>query len=106
MTNEKIEPRLRAEMERLEQSDAPARTLSVIVESMGGHADAVDETGAAPAGVARVRKRLERLGAADVQELTLVNGVVASLTVAQIRELAGDPAVKRLVSNASERVVF
>ena len=93
MSTDKIEPRLRQEIERLERAGSPVRTLSVIVESSAASTEPL-------------RQRMTDLGVTEMDQLILAAGIVADLTVAQIRALADDAAVKRITWNAVEKVVI
>ena len=92
MSTDKIEARLRREIEELERAGASTLTLSVIVEPAGPSTEPI-------------RQRMTDMGVAAMDQLILATSVVADTTAAQIRTLADDPAVKRIVWNATERVI-
>jgi hypothetical protein len=91
MSTDKIEARLRQEIDRLERAGSPIRTLSVIVEP-------------AAASTEPLRQRMTDLGVTGMDQLVLAAGIVADLTVPQIRTLAADADVKRIIWNAVEKV--
>jgi hypothetical protein len=109
---DKIDPKLKAEMDRVERSGEPNRTLPIIIEHTSdrriaddgeaGDLSALDER--VRAGQSALRARLTKMGAQDVQQMTLANAISARLTPAQIRELASDRDVKRILWNVAERV--
>ena len=93
MSTDKIEPRLRQEIDRIERDGTPVRTLSVIVEPVAASTEPL-------------RLRMTELDVAAMDQLILAAGIVADLTIAQIRALAEDATVKRITWNAVERVVI
>jgi hypothetical protein len=109
---DKIDPKLRAEMDRIERTGESDRTIPIIIEhasdrrvadeAEAGDLSALDER--VRAGQSALRARLSKMGAKDVQQMTLANAIAARLTPAQIRELASDRDVKRILWNAAERV--
>ena len=92
MSTDKIEARLRREIEGLERAGASNLMLSVIVEPAG--------TSTEP-----LRQRMTDIGVAAMDQLILAAAIVADVTAAQIRTLADDPAVKLIVWNATEKVI-
>ena len=111
MTDDKLDPRLRDEVARAEHSGDLQRRLPVIIELLasgarGDQDETVpfdDQEGPAERSL---RQRLAGIGVSNVQRLPLANALVAEVTVKQLREIAADPSVKRIVSNASQRVAF
>jgi hypothetical protein len=93
MSTDKIEPRLRQEIDRLERAGSAAPALSVIVEPTAASTETL-------------RQRMAALGVTEMDQLVLAAGIVADLTVAQIRALADDPAVKRIIWNAVQKVTI
>jgi hypothetical protein len=91
MSTDKIEARLRREIEGLERAGSSNLTLSVIVEPAGA--------------IEPLRERMTDIGVAAMDQLILAAAIVADVTVAQIRTLADDPAVKRIIWNATEKVI-
>ena len=92
MTTDKIDGRLRQEIERIERSAATV-TLSVIVEP--------EDTDTEP-----LRLRLEEMGVTGVDRLVLAAGIVADVTPAQVRALAADTTVKRITWNGVDKVTL
>jgi len=111
MSSEKIDSKLRAEVERLEQAGASEKRLSVIIEPAGAGVESqgedIDTLGErVKASQATLQKRLADLGITDAKPMTLANALVAELTPAQIRRLASDAAVKRILWNVAEKVTL
>jgi hypothetical protein len=111
MSTQKIDLRLREEIERLEQSGASGQRLPVIVEpeDVGGEpveGDTDELEHHVHAANTLLLRRLAHMGITDAQPMTLARAVVADLTPAQIRALAADSAVKRLLWNVSTRVTL
>jgi hypothetical protein len=110
MSTEKIDPRLLEEIEKLERSGASSRKLAVIVEPAAAAAPGAQNIDALERGVqdanAVLRQRLAQMGVTEVQQLTLAQALVADLTPPQIRTLASDPLVKRLLWNVAARVTL
>jgi len=111
MSTQKIDDKLRNEIERLERSGGPAQRLPVIIEH--GVSGGPPREGDRKALEEQVRtaqqpllKRLADMGISDVQQMTLANAVSAELSPAQIREIAAEPAVKRVIWNIAERVTL
>ena len=110
MSTEKIDEKLRQEIARLERSGTSAQRLPVIIE----HGDSANVTGRdigametqVRAAQAPLLKRLDDIGAGNVQQMVLANAVSADLTPDQIRTMASEPAVKRIVWNVAERVTL
>jgi hypothetical protein len=92
MTSDKIDGRLRQEIERIERSGT-IRTLSVIVETEGTDTEPL-------------RQRMEEMGVTGVARLVLAAGIVADLTPAQVRAIAADTTVKRIIWNAVDKVTL
>ena len=112
-STDKIDPKLRAEIKRLEEAGRTDGRLSVIVEHTATVVAPADAQGAAGMSAldARVeevqqglRNRLTTLGIQGVRRVPLTNALAADLTPAQIREIAADAEVKRLLWNVAEKV--
>lgn len=110
MAEEKIEPRLAEELERIAQAGSPPKLIPVIIE----HMKVVSSMGGKRAGglaalereVHRLQQpiveRLRELGAgAAFRQHVLANAVSAELTAVQIAEIARHPDV-RLIRLAHE----
>lgn len=113
MTEAKIDPRLREEMERAEAAGDAARPISVVIAHAGTTSGAQEVSGLDYAALERrvqaahrgLRARLAELGAAaEVRQITLANALEARLTPAQIRAIADHPDVGTIVLNREERV--
>jgi len=111
MSKEKIDAKLQQEIERLERSGTSTQRLPVIIE----HGDSGNVTGDRDMAVmerqvraaqAPLLKRLGDIGAGNVQQMILANAVSADLTPDQIRSMASEPAVKRIIWNVAERVTL
>ena len=103
MAEEKIEPRLAEELQRIAQSGSPPGRIPVIIE----HFKVASSTGGERAGglaalereVHKLQQpiveRLRELGAgAAIQQHVLANAVSAELTPAEIAEMARHPDVR------------
>ncbi|HEV8523726.1 MAG TPA: hypothetical protein VGQ71_04445 [Terriglobales bacterium] len=108
----KIEPRLEEEIRRMEQAGQTDREIPVILEltsrAPAGQPEVVDfsdlqrQVRAQQQGVVR---RLGDLGVKrEIRQMTLSNSVETRLTAAQIRQVAGDEEVKRIILNRAEQV--
>jgi hypothetical protein len=99
---DKIDAKLRAEMDRLEAARQAEQAIAVVIEPAANKADraAVDRARE------EIRKRLEQMGAKDVRELALTSALVALLTPRQIRTIAADRAVQRIFWDAPEKVTL
>jgi hypothetical protein len=111
MPDDKIDRKLQAEMERLEKTGRSDQRLTVLIE----HAASIEPGGQGAEGISAVeeriraaqqklRTRLTKMGAQQVRQMSLSNALVADLTPAQIREIASDGDVKRLLWNVPEKV--
>jgi hypothetical protein len=108
--NDKIDPRLRKELERLERRGATAERVPVIIRPTAdppSSADTLDAMSRAAGEThAPVRERLAGMGVTDVQDMTLANALTTTLTPPQVRELAADPLIQRILWNIVERVTL
>lgn len=95
---DKIDAKLRAEIERLEKERKADDRLSVVIEPIKG-----DEAGVAAARDS-IWSRLQEMKAKDARQLALTSALVASLTASEIRALAADQHVRRIFLNAPEKV--
>lgn len=107
----RIDPELAREIRHLEETGDAERTVAVIIECVG-------EIEAGEGGVAglermgrglhtlqqRVLERLEQLGAGVVERSALVNALFASLTPAQVVEIAHHPDVRMVRLSRPEQV--
>jgi hypothetical protein len=104
----KVDPAVQREMTAGE-GDAATRRVPVILQiatSEGASADPATRARGQEEALAAVRQTLVALGAAGQGEwLALASGLAIELTPAQIRGIAADPRVKRVVSNRPRRVV-
>jgi hypothetical protein len=112
MWTQKIDRRLREEIDRLEQTGASEQMLSVIIEAATAAAMAVPRTDVnavetdVQTAQAPLRQRLADMGVTGIEQMTLANALVARLTPAHVRALASDPAVKRMLWNVAENVTL
>jgi hypothetical protein len=111
MSTEKIDAKLRQEIERLERSGTSAQRLPVIIEqgdsgNVTGARDVAAMEKQVRAAQGPLLKRLGDMGVRNVQQLILANAVAADLTPDQIRDIASEPAVKRIIWNVAERVTL
>ena len=114
MPGEKIEPRLLAEIREAESSARPQRRLSVIIAHATGPADADRDRRLDYAELeARVRaeqqglrRRLLELGVdgGAMRQITLAHALEASLTPAQILDVAERSDVRSIVWNREQQV--
>jgi cytochrome c556 len=97
---DKIDAKLRAEIERLERARQADEPIAVVVEPVKG--------GEAGARAARdhIWTRLQEIKVKDARQLALANALVARLTADQIRTLAEDDRVGRIFMDAAERVTL
>jgi len=109
MSEEKIEERLREEIQRLEEANEGNRDLPVLIEleaisGVGpGGMQALDDK--VKKAQQEVRKKLEVLGAGEtVRAMTLANAMEARLTASGIRQIAMLRDVKKILWNRAERV--
>ena len=114
MPDQKIEPRLAQEIERVESAGQPERAIPVIIEhvqaltiptggSARGQLAALDrQVSHLQAGIVA---RLSELGSTgELHQATLANALSTSLTPAQIRQIAAHGDVKLIRLNREEQV--
>jgi hypothetical protein len=108
MANPKLEPRLQEQLKSVEALGETTRRLPVLIEvltpdvpepatdyeTMRERAEAVQKG---------VVDALAALGATDVRQLVLANGISAQLTAREIREIADRPDVRLIHFTPLER---
>jgi hypothetical protein len=106
---EKIEERLREEMQRMEKTNQGNRETPVLIEleaipGVGqGGVQALDEK--VKNAQQEVRRKLEELGAGEsIRAMTLANAMEARLTPSGIRQVATLHEVKKILWNRVEQV--
>jgi hypothetical protein len=109
---DKIEPRLLAELARMESAKQQDSRVAVIIQhlrELGPLApkEGSDSDGASEARAKADRRdlldRLAQMGASqDLRRLELANAIETHLTPAQIREIAAHPDVKHIIWNRDE----
>ena len=99
---DKIDAKLRAEMERRERAAEADQTIPVVI------GPAADKADAAAVRTAReqIHARLKQMGAKDVRDLALTSAIVARLTPQQIRTISTERAVARIFWDAPEKVTL
>jgi hypothetical protein len=110
MADEKLDPRLADELQRVAEAGSPARRIPVIIEHVKVASPTGGERGAGLAALERevrelqrpIVERLRELGAgATARQHILANAVSAELTPSEIAEMAKHPDV-RLIRLARE----
>lgn len=106
MDSSKLEPRLAAEIQRIESSPTPEAGIPVLLELAGEPASG--------AGFGELRERVSRTQAPLLEWLsesgiaaeasTLANTISATLTARQIESAAARAQVKRVIWNRADRV--
>lgn len=105
-----VDPLVHEEMEKAEATGAGATVPVVLVLELPDTGEPPDDLGSLERrlrpGVERLRARFAELGVAGEGDvLPLAGGVAIDLTPAQVRALAADPLVKRIVSNRQVRAI-
>ena len=113
MVGIRIDPELAGEIHRIEHGHDHGRTIAVVIECVGEVEAGGDDDRAA--GLERmeqhlhtlqrrVRERLDQLGVSRVEGSALVNALFASLTPAQINDIASHPDVRIVRLSRPEQV--
>jgi hypothetical protein len=108
MSSDKIEPRLREEMARMESTGGGDALTSVIIQVRTYDRPSKDYPGMqtqVDMQQKSVKERLRELGVqGDIRSLVLSNSIEANLTPSQIRAISDHEDVKSIILNRADRV--